>query len=185
MPSADLSSDVSCLAADILRKSGLAVHGHDVARIYPEDFGLGEYRETGVGVLELVNTGALSIKILVLLPHQTCPEHRHRPVGDYAGKEETFRCQWGECYLHMPGPATTDPRAIPPAARRQSYTARHEIVLRPGDQHTSPPDTLHWFQAGAEGAVIWSLCSRAVVGADEFTDRDIVGPTRLGLGRQR
>jgi hypothetical protein len=26
----------------------------------------------------------------------------------------------------------------------------HEIPLKPGEQHTVFPDTLHWFQAGAE-----------------------------------
>ncbi|HUC23805.1 MAG TPA: hypothetical protein VMA73_13940 [Streptosporangiaceae bacterium] len=33
-----------------------------------------------------------------------------------------------------------------------TFTAWHEIVLRPVEQHTVPPDTLHWFQAGDEGA---------------------------------
>ncbi len=184
MSASNVSPDAKRAAVGLLRGSALALHAEDVDRLYCEDFGLGEYEETGLGVLELVNTNLLSIKILVLLPRQTCPEHRHRPAADYPGKEETFGCQWGECYLYLPGPAAPGPRAAPPAHRRDSYTVWHEIKLGPGDQHTAPSDTRHWFQAGPEGAVVWSLCSRTVVGADEFTDRDILGPTRLGLGRR-
>ena len=35
-------------------------------------------------------------KELILMPRQTCPEHWHPPVGGEPGKEETFRCRWGE-----------------------------------------------------------------------------------------
>src|SRR6185437_11532858 len=41
-------------------------------------------------------------KELVLFPGQTCPEHRHPPLGpDKPGKEETFRCRWGTVYLYV------------------------------------------------------------------------------------
>jgi D-lyxose ketol-isomerase len=53
----------------------------------------------------------------------------------------------------------------------------HEAVLRPGDQLTSPPDTLHWFQAGPESAVVWAFSSRVAAGRDEFADPDIAGLT--------
>jgi D-lyxose ketol-isomerase len=46
-------------------------------------------------------------------------------------------------------------------------------VLRPGDQFTSPPDTFHWFQAGPQGAVVWSFSSRATDVADVFADPDV------------
>jgi D-lyxose ketol-isomerase len=36
-----------------------------------------------------------------------------------------------------------------------------EIVLRRGDQHTIPPGTLHWFQAGDEGATVSEFSTRA------------------------
>jgi len=39
----------------------------------------------------------------VLFPRQTCPEHRHPPVGNEPGKEETFRCRWGVVYLYVAG----------------------------------------------------------------------------------
>jgi D-lyxose ketol-isomerase len=166
-------ADLRDAAVDLSRKSGIAILPEEVSSVYLNDFGLGEFEETGLAVLRFVDTQLVSVKLMLLLPGQTCPEHRHRPVEGYPGKEETFRCQWGECYLHLPGPPTPDPKAVPPARRRDHYTVWHEIGLRPGDQYTSPSDTLHWFQGGPEGAAVWSFCSRVVVGADEFTDPQI------------
>ena len=36
-----------------------------------------------------------------LVSTQTCPEHRHPPVGDDPGKMETFRCRAGIVYLYV------------------------------------------------------------------------------------
>jgi D-lyxose ketol-isomerase len=43
-------------------------------------------------------------------------------------------------------------------------------VLRPGEQFTIPPDTLHWFQAGPEGAVVSEFSSTSRDELDVFTD---------------
>jgi D-lyxose ketol-isomerase len=43
-------------------------------------------------------------------------------------------------------------------------------VLRPGDQHTIPPDTLHWFKAGDEGAVVSEFSTQSRDETDVFTD---------------
>ena len=45
--------------------------------------------------------------------------------------------------------------------------------LRPGEQYTLAPDTLHWFQAGAEGAVVSEFSTKSIDEADVFTDADI------------
>lgn len=34
------------------------------------------------------------------------------------------------------------------------YTSWNEIVLKPGDQYTLPPNTSHRFQASGEGVVV-------------------------------
>ena len=46
-------------------------------------------------------------------------------------------------------------------------------MLRPGDQHTIPPDTLHWFRAGPEGAVVCEFSSTSRDELDVFTDPDV------------
>lgn len=51
------------------------------------------------------------------------------------------------------------------------------LVLTPGQffpQHRHPPGTRHWFQAGKEGAVFWSISSKATDAVDEFSDPDVV-----------
>ena len=72
----------------------------------------------------------------------------------YPGKEETFRCRWGQVYLYVAGEPASPIRAQVPETGKDSYTVFHEIVLKPGQQYTLTPNTPHWFQGGPEGAVV-------------------------------
>jgi D-lyxose ketol-isomerase len=92
---------------------------------------------------------------------------------------ETFRCRWGEVYLYVEGEPTPHPKAKPPAGRDKHYTVWHEIVLRPGDQYTIPPNTRHWFQAGDQGAVVSEFSSTSRDESDIFTDPDIERITKV------
>ena len=96
------------------------------------------------------------------------------------GKEETFRCRWGVVYLNVPGETTAKPHATPPAGDEAHYTVWHEIVLAPGEQYTLPPNTLHWFQAGDEGAVLSEFSTTSRDEADEFTDPGVERETKIG-----
>jgi hypothetical protein len=69
------------------------------------------------------------------------------PFEGTPGKEETFRCRRGVVYLYVEGEPTAHPAASPPPGR---CTVFREVVHGPGEQHTIPRGTLHWFQAGAE-----------------------------------
>jgi len=156
-------------------KSGIILTSDEANNIEVADFGLGDLEVTGLQLVTYVNTERVCAKELVLFPRQTCPEHRHPPLAGEPGKEETFRCRWGEVRLYTEGNPVdkNKARAILPADRENTYSVWHEVILRPGDQHTVPPDTRHWFQAGNEGAVIseFSTCSRDEL--DVFTDPDI------------
>jgi len=165
-------------AADALSAAGIVLTPAERAGIEITDLGLGAFEESGLALLVYVNTARVCAKELVLLPHQTCPQHRHPPVGDDPGKEETFRCRRGEVYLCLSGPPTPERHSVPPPARAHTYTVFHEVTLRPGDQHTIPPNTWHWFQAGAEGAVVSEFSTRSTDEHDVFTDPAIrrVGP---------
>jgi D-lyxose ketol-isomerase len=141
-------------AAQALADAGIVITPAEQESIEIADFGLGRFEEAGLAVHVYVNTERVCAKELVLLPHQLCPEHRHPPVGDDPGKEETFRCRMGDVALHVDG--------------------GDAVVLRPGDQFTIGPDTLHWFQAGAEGAVITEFSTRSRDELDVFSDPLIV-----------
>ena len=143
------------------------------------DFGLNDIESTGLEVLVYVNTDRYCAKELVMFPRQTCPEHRHPDVNGASGKMETFRCRWGEVFLYVEGDPTPSPNCRPPKGREDTYTVWHEIVLRPGDQHTIDSDTLHWFQAGDEGAVVSEFSSTSRDEADFFTDPEIQRGTQV------
>jgi D-lyxose ketol-isomerase len=160
-------------AAEILAKAGVVVRQGEIEQMEVVDFGLSELEQSGVQIVTLVDTQKIATKLLVLLPNQTEPEHAHPPLGDYPGKEETLRCEWGELYLYGPGEPTPNPKGHPPEHRRHTYTMWHEYILRPGDQITFPPNVPHWFQGGPEGAVVWTFSTKAVDVEDIFTDPDV------------
>jgi D-lyxose ketol-isomerase len=160
-------------AKEYLERSGIVLTPVEAANIEVADLGLGELESTGLELVTYVNTERCCAKELVLFPRQTCPEHRHPPVAGEPGKEETFRCRWGVVFLYVDGEPTPGPHARPPAGREASYTARHEIVLHPGEQYTIQPNTLHWFQGGDEGAVVSEFSTRSRDEFDIFTDPEI------------
>lgn len=157
-------------AAERLGEAGVVLGEHEREAIEVADFGLGRLRETGLQLLVYVNTDRYCAKELVLYPGQTCPEHRHPPFEGTPGKEETFRCRRGLVYLYVEGEPARAPACTPPAG---VYTVFHELVLRPGDGHTIPPDTPHWFQAGPDGAVVSEFSSASRDELDVFTDPEI------------
>ena len=161
-------------ALDYLARAGIRLRPDEAAHIEVADFGLGELAHSGLELITYVNTERVCAQELVLFPGQTCPEHRHPPTPlTGPGKEETFRCRWGTVYLYLPGQATARPLGRPPEHRRAHYMVGHEIVLQPGEQHTIPPDTLHWFQAGQEGAIITEFSTHSDDASDVFTDPEI------------
>ena len=83
---------------------------------------------------------------------------------------ETFRCRWGQVWLYVEGIPTPNLHGQIPAGSEPYYTVFHEIELNPGEQYTIPPNTLHWFQAGDEGAIVSEFSSTSRDESDIFTD---------------
>jgi D-lyxose ketol-isomerase len=166
--------DARLYTAERLADVGIVLTAEERETIEVADFGLSRLTETGLQLVVYVNTDRYCAKELVLRPGQTCPEHRHPPFDGTPGKEETFRCRGGLVYLYVEGEPTQEPACeLPPGV----FTVRHEIELRPGLQHTIPPGTLHWFQAGPEGAVVTEFSSASRDELDEFTDERVARET--------
>lgn len=157
-------------ALQYFAKANIILTDAEKRKIEVADFGLADLENTGLQILTYVNTERVCAKEMVLFPHQTCPEHRHPPVNGGDGKEETFRCRWGEVYLYVEGDPATSPAVQPPEG---DYTVFHEIKLTPGEQYTLYPNTKHWFQAGKDGAVVSEFSTRSMDEADVFTDVNI------------
>ncbi len=161
-------------ALALLRKAGIAVTQHETANIEVADFGLGDVTNLGLELIVYENNERYCAKELVLFPRQTCPEHRHPPIGEHnPGKQETFRCRWGKVYLYVEGIGSSRPRAKIPDKYREYFTVWREVILQPGQQFTIPPNTLHWFQAGPKGAIVSEFSSRSMDESDVWTDPHI------------
>jgi D-lyxose ketol-isomerase len=157
-------------ALEMLSGAGIAITRDESANLEVAHFGLGRLESEGLQIVVYENNDRYCAKELVLFPHQTCPEHKHPPLQGRPGKQETFRCRTGVVYLYVPGSPAATPKAKVP---HEHYSVFHEIVLRPGDQYTLPPETLHWFQAGADGAIVSEFSSPSVDEADIFTDPNV------------
>src|SRR5213594_104875 len=134
----------------MLVEAGIVLTPDERENIEIADFGLGRLDEIGLQIVVYVNTDRVCAKELVLFPHQRCPEHRHPPVEGQPGKEETFRVRRGAVHLHVEGAG--------------------DIVLGPGEQYTIPPNTLHSFEAGDEGAIVSEFSTTSRDALDVFTD---------------
>jgi D-lyxose ketol-isomerase len=162
-----------------LRAAGLVITERDLESLDVADFGFGKLKSIGAQIITLVETEQIGVRVIVNFPWQTEPEHTHPRLEDYAGKEETIRCQWGLLYLYLPGEPTVAPRARIPAAKETIVTAFSEIALHPGEQVTLAPGTPHWFQGGPEGSVVWSFSTKVVDIQDLFTDPNVRRKTIL------
>lgn len=157
-------------AASMLKSACIAITEQEAMDLEIADFGLGRLESEGLEIVVYENNDRYCAKELVLFPRQTCPEHKHPPVQNRPGKQETFRVRKGEVYLYVPGEAAAPPKAKPPT---EYYTVFNEIHLKPGEQYTLPPETLHWFQAGDDGAIVSEFSSPSIDEADIFTDPNI------------
>src|SRR5437667_7635934 len=110
--------DAQARAREYFERAGIVLTAQESLNIEVADVGLGELETTGLELVVYVNTERVCAKELVLFPRQTCPEHRHPPIGNDPGKEETFRCRWGTVYLYVEGDATLSPAAQVPKGRR-------------------------------------------------------------------
>lgn len=158
-------------AIALLRKARIAVTREEIETMEVTDLGLGDLKRVGIEIIVYENNDRYCAKELVLLPRQICPEHRHPRVnGRNMGKKETFRCRYGEIYLYVAGERTVRPKAKVPKKHKPFLTVGHEIVLRPGDMYTLPPNSLHWFQSGDRGAVVSEFSSTSTDEHDLYTD---------------
>ena len=141
------------------------------------DFNQGKVKEFGLQLLVYVNTDRVCAKEMVLLPGQTCAEHRHVPTKGQEGKEETFRCRYGEVYLYVEGEKNTDDikAKLPPS----DVSVFHEVILKAGEQYTIMPEVKHWFQGGPEGAVISEFSTRSTDETDLFTDKRLIRNAKI------
>ncbi len=169
----DQAEIARCNAIRMLAEAGIVITDAEKQCMEIVDFGLGELEVTGLQIVVYENNDRYCAKELVMTPRQTCPEHRHPSIGGLPGKRETFRVRAGVVRLYVPGEPTPDIAAVVPKGADGCYTVFHQITLEPGQQYTLEPDTLHWFQAGDQGAIVSEFSSTSRDESDIFTDSRI------------
>lgn len=164
-------------ALEMYEKAGIILNEQEKQNIEVVDFEIGIVNEVGLQILTYINTERVCAKEMVLLPGQTCPEHKHVPTNGLPGKEETFRCRYGKVYLYVKGEGERD--KISAKLPKTDVTVFHEVILNPGEQYTIYPETWHWFQAGEDGAVISEFSTRSTDETDQFTDPRLVREVKI------
>jgi D-lyxose ketol-isomerase len=167
-------------ASNMLKNAEIVLTPAEIDHLEVADFSLGRLEEIGLEINTYVNTDRVCAKEIIMFPWQICPEHMHPSVGSQPGKEETFRCRWGEVRLYVPGEANMPFLGRLPSDRAQNFTVKHQIVLHPGEQYTLYPETPHWFQAGPEGAIVSEFSTHSTDEVDIFTDPAIKRAPEVG-----
>lgn len=155
-------------AAALFAQAGVPLRSRE--QINVTDFSLGDLEHVGLAIVTHIDADRYCVKEIAAFPRQTCPQHIHPPVNGEPGKEETFQCRWGSMWLYVAGEPMPDMHARLPQGSEEYFTVFHEIPLGPGDQYTVKPNTLHWLQAGDEGAIFMEFCSASRDPYDVFTD---------------
>jgi D-lyxose ketol-isomerase len=119
------------------------------AEIEITDFGLNEFRKTGLGLYVKVNEPEYCSKWMVLLPGQTCPFHYHKK------KKETFIVMKGIVKLS---------------------TEAEEITLKPGATYTLSKNTYHTFTS-KNGAIVEEVSTFDSNADNYFKDKRIIRDT--------
>jgi len=159
---------------EIYKKSKIFLTESELENMEITDFGLEDFKNSGLAVVIYVNSLRVCAKELIMIPGQICPQHIHPDIEDKKGKEETFRCRWGEVYLYVDGEEKKELKAKIPGKYKNEFNVFHEIILEPGNQYILEPKTWHWFMAGPEGTVLSEFSTHSFDAGDIFFDKHIL-----------
>lgn len=166
------NANLKTLALALLSKTNLPLTQQELESMELAGFGLNHPAVEGAQIITMFSTPRVAGKVIVLLPGQTLPEHRHVDKGNHTAKEEIVRVVWGKLTLYVDGPGNDLSRI--PAGKEFAYCARTPLELGVCGQHIIAPGTAHWFSPGVEGCVLYSFSSAALDATDVFTDPAVV-----------
>ncbi len=165
-------------AGRMIRNAGIKISDKKIKEIEIADFGLSDLSNEGGQIFTFVNTDRIGAKVIALFPNQTLPEHWHPPIANDPGKEEVIRLIDGGVRAYIPGKDNLNYGFIP-KDKDECYSCRHELVMSEGDQIVLEPGIKHWFQAGTDGAVLYSFSTTVRDIRDSFTDPKIDRITKI------
>ena len=120
-------------AAAMLAEAGIVLTPEERGAIELADFGSRRARETGLQIVVYVNTERVCAK-------EPCSSRTSSARSTGTRRSTASRARRRRSAAASGSSSSTS-----------KASGARKIVLRPGDQFTIMPDTLHWFQAGAAG----------------------------------
>ncbi len=168
--------DIKAKVRNILRECSYSISENEFQMMDIADFGLSDIYNEGAEIISLLDTEKLALRLLVLLPWQTEPEHWHESVGEILGKEETLRVVSGELLVFIEGEDNMKLGKIP-EKNAEYYTCKNEILLKQNEYITFIPGEKHWFQAMEKPVAFLSISTTAIDAKDPFTNKNIVRTT--------
>ena len=163
-----------------LQKTGLAFRPDELAGIEVADFGLGELAEQRGADLDAGEQREDRRQAAGAHPRPNPPGARASAAGILRGQRGDAALRVGRALPLRPRRADAEPEGASAGRTRGHVHGLARTLLRPGDQITFEPNTPHWFQAGPEGAVVWSFSTKAVDVQDVFTDPQVARQTVIG-----
>lgn len=157
-------------ALDLSAHCSFPLSAAEIQAIRVNDFGLNNLPVEGFAFVDLLRTERVRTTLMIFLPNQTLPQHKHPPYDNEPGKEENLRVLWGEFTVCVEGAETAGVENMIPPGKADYYTARKAVVLETCMQFTIPPNTAHWFHAGPEGAVVLACQTRVDEERNHFYD---------------
>ena len=68
---------IKARAFEYFKKAGIVLSSQEKENMEIADFGLNDFARTGLVLVVYINNFRYCAKEMVLIPNQTCPEHRH------------------------------------------------------------------------------------------------------------
>jgi D-lyxose ketol-isomerase len=121
------------------------------------DFGLGRFTEVGMAGLIWVNDEEYNYQgnDMYLLPGQRIPEHGHDKTAIAGPKLESWLVRYGTVDIYGEGNPTPGADADIAEEDKQIWIAKTKKKLLPGQVgRLEGAETMHWMQAGDEGAIV-------------------------------
>src|SRR6266700_3737268 len=114
-----------------LAQAGIVLTPQEQTQIEVVDFGLSELERTGLQLVIYINNDRYCAKELVMIPGQTCAQHRHPPLsetnsGTCAGRQRSILHDLSRDRTASWRPVhdSAEHLALVPSGRRRSYRFR-------------------------------------------------------------
>lgn len=132
------------------------------------DFGLGDFRRSGLVLVNLSEQAEYCEKLMFVKQHQWTPMHFHRI------KKEDIICRWGRLVVEL-GDAESAVHHLQINGEMRDLSADRPVVLDAGERITLTPGTPHAFWSEAPYAIVGEVSTANDDRHDNYFSDPLVG----------